>query len=349
MSRKRTFREFTLIISLAVAILFTALIIFGGQPAQAQQKKTAQLITTKIGSFGYVTGLALTDIVNKNSKTVKIDFAEGPGTLANIQALVATPSLRPKSIVKGGEGGFFKATKGMAPFNKPYTDLRVILMDTAAPYQIVTLDPNIKTIADFKGKRFSPGAASYDSAPVYVAMLEILGIKDSVKVSYMDFDKTKDAMIDGLLDVGVQGFLPAGGGKMSTNPAAAELMAGRKVYFVDIPANLVKPVADKIGMPWTYYTMKAKSLTPEKPEKDMHSYGQFMGYYADKSLDDDIVYEFTKWTYEKCEEVWPTTAAAKSLNKQDMVNFGPHPLSMVHPGAMKYFKEKGIKVIGAKD
>jgi TRAP transporter TAXI family solute receptor len=56
-------------------------------------------------------------------------------------------------------------------------------------------------------------------------------------------------------------------------------------------------------------------------------------------LSDDAVYQMTKAVYDNIPELVAAHAAARAINLQNAAKQSPVPL---HPGAARYFKEKGV-------
>src|SRR5690606_38155265 len=59
------------------------------------------------------------------------------------------------------------------------------------------------------------------------------------------------------------------------------------------------------------------------------------------SMDDDTAYKLTKAFWENIDEVKATSALLKTLDPKQPLRGTNVPL---HPGAAKYFKEKGIQI-----
>ncbi|MBI2200162.1 MAG: TAXI family TRAP transporter solute-binding subunit [Candidatus Rokubacteria bacterium] len=61
---------------------------------------------------------------------------------------------------------------------------------------------------------------------------------------------------------------------------------------------------------------------------------------ARAELPEDLVYKFTKAIFDDLKQFHEAHSAAKSLTLETALNGMPIPL---HPGAEKFFKEKGVK------
>ncbi|MBP0574270.1 TAXI family TRAP transporter solute-binding subunit, partial [Mycobacterium tuberculosis] len=57
-------------------------------------------------------------------------------------------------------------------------------------------------------------------------------------------------------------------------------------------------------------------------------------------LADDLVYQMTKALFDNLDQLHAAHAAAKAMTLQGAVK---NPVAPIHPGAAKYYAEKGIK------
>ena len=94
--------------------------------------------------------------------------------------------------------------------------------------QIVTLNPDIKTVADLKGKAVSIGAAG---SGVYFNAIDVLGAydltEDDIKPTYQSFGDSAEALQDGQIDAA---FVVAG----APTTAITSLAASKSVYLVSL-------------------------------------------------------------------------------------------------------------------
>ena len=111
------------------------------------------------GSGTYVIGAALADLINKNSTWLKATAVSSRGTTTNTKMLLTEPDKRSKSIVWANFSDHFLAQAGRLPGmpGKRYTTMRVVTLIGLIGNGPVTLDPKIKNIRDFAGKRYAVG------------------------------------------------------------------------------------------------------------------------------------------------------------------------------------------------
>jgi TRAP transporter TAXI family solute receptor len=66
---------------------------------------------------------------------------------------------------------------------------------------------------------------------------------------------------------------------------------------------------------------------------------------AHERMDETIAYQITKLLHEHTADLIAVHQAAKEITLKNAVTGSPIPF---HPGALRYYKEKGIKVPGAR-
>ena len=123
--------------------------------------------------------------------------------------------------------------------------------------QIVTLDPNIKTVADLKGKTVSIGSSG---SGVYYNALDILGAygitESDIKPTYQSFGDSVDALQDGKIDAA---FVVAG----APTVAVSTLATTHQVYLVSIDQEHLDTLLSSSPY-YSPYTIKADVYgTPE--------------------------------------------------------------------------------------
>ncbi len=193
---------------------------------------------------------------------------------------------------------------------------------------VASKDSGIKTLADLKGKRLSVGAPKSGTELNARAILGAAGIsyKDLGKVEYLPFAESVDLMKNRQLDATLQS---AGLGVASIRDLASSV----DVVIVEVPAEVVQ----KIGAPYVETTIPAGTYKGQTA--DVKTAGVVNYLVTRASLPDDLVYAMTKETFENLPQLQAAHAAAKDIKLETAAKGLPVPL---HPGAEKYFKEKGV-------
>lgn len=197
--------------------------------------------------------------------------------------------------------------------------------------QVVTTNPNIKTIADLKGKAVSIGAAG---SGVYFNALDVLGAYgmtvNDIKPTYQSFGDSAEALQDGKIDAA---FLVAG----APTTAITSLAAGKSVYLVSFDDEHV----NKLIKASPYYTRTVIAKDVYNTPSDTTTVAVLAVVIAGNDVADQDVYNFCKGTYDNIASITAAHAKGKELDLKFATSITDVPY---HPGAAKYFAEKGITV-----
>jgi hypothetical protein len=197
--------------------------------------------------------------------------------------------------------------------------------------QIVTLNPDIKTVADLKGKSVSIGAAG---SGVYFNAIDVLGAygltEDDIKPTYQSFGDSAEALQDGQIDAA---FVVAG----APTTAITSLAASKSVYLVSLDDEHIDALieaspfyskavipADTYGMPEDATTVAVSAVV-----------------IASNDVADVDVYNFLCGVYENLDDLAKVHDKANELSLEFASSFVGVPY---HPGAVAYFADKGIEV-----
>ena len=188
----------------------------------------------------------------------------------------------------------------------------------------------IKSVADFKGKRISVGAAGSGVEFNAKQIMEGYGLTfDDIKKSNLSFKESADGIQNGTLD---GCFITAG----VPNAALQELAftAGLTLIPVDGAA------ADKICAKYGYYT---KTVIPggtyKGTDEDVGALAIMATLAVSSKLDEDTVYTMTKALFSNLTELGNGHAKGKEVSAKTAITGVSVPF---HPGAIKYYKEIGL-------
>ncbi|GGG35720.1 TAXI family TRAP transporter solute-binding subunit [Chelatococcus composti] len=193
---------------------------------------------------------------------------------------------------------------------------------------VASKESGIKTLADLKGKRLSVGAPKSGTELNARAILEAAGLSynDLGKVEYLPFAESVELMKNRQLDATLQS---AGLGVASIRDLAASV----DITVVEIPAEVV----EKVGAPYIAGTIPAGTYNGQDADVQTAAVVNFLVTRADVS--DDLAYAMTKTIYENLDQLAAAHSAAKAIKLEDALAGMPVPL---HPGAERFFKEKGL-------
>ena len=198
--------------------------------------------------------------------------------------------------------------------------------------QIVTCDPEIKTVADLKGKNVSIGSAG---SGVYFNAIDVLAAYDlteaDINPTFESFADTANSIKDGKIDAG---FVVAG----APTTAITDLSTSKTAYLVSLDDEHVSKLVEKSPY-YSKATIKAGTYTGQEDDCTTVSVGAVI--LAANTVSEDDVYAFVSDIFDNAESLVDTHAkyAELSLEKGASITTVPY-----HPGAAKYFEEKGQKV-----
>jgi len=202
----------------------------------------------------------------------------------------------------------------------------------AEAVQLVTMDPNIKSVADLAGKKVSIGAAG---SGVYFNAIDILtaaGLTENdIQPQYQSFADSADALKDGKIDAA---FIVAG----APTPAIQELCTTAKAYLVPIDGE----IAEKLMTSSPYYTTYSiPAKTYEGQEADVTTVTVKATLIVSTSASEDDVYNITKAIFDNIDTITAAHAKGAELSIENATSGMTAPF---HAGAAKYFAEKGVTV-----
>ncbi|MCZ8182661.1 MAG: TAXI family TRAP transporter solute-binding subunit [Beijerinckiaceae bacterium] len=261
------------------------------------------------------------------------------GARPSVQATKA--SVENLNLLQQGKGeiaftlgdSVISAWKGEADagFPAPLKKLRGIAAIYPNYIQIVaSKESGIKTLADLKGKRLSVGAPKSGTELNARAILAAAGLsyKDLGKVEYLPFGDSVELMKNRQLDATLQS---AGLGVASIR----DLSTSVEIVMVEVPPSLI----DKAGPPFIQGAIPPNTYTGQTSPV---STAAVMNYLVThEGVSEKLVYEMTKAIFENLPTIAAAHAAGRSIRVENAMDGMTIP---VHPGAARYFAEKGIKV-----
>jgi TRAP transporter TAXI family solute receptor len=193
---------------------------------------------------------------------------------------------------------------------------------------VATADSGIKTLADLKGKSLSVGAPKSGTELNSRAILAAAGLsyRDIGKIEYLPFAESVDLMKNRQLDATLQS---AGLGVASLK----DLSTSTDITVVAVPREVV----DKIGPPFVPVIIPANTYAGQ--DKDVPTAAVINYLVTSSAVSDDLAYQMTKLIFESLPELANSHVAGRDIKLESAAMGSPVPL---HPGAIRYYKEKGL-------
>ncbi|AEG08659.1 MULTISPECIES: TAXI family TRAP transporter solute-binding subunit [Sinorhizobium] len=312
-----------------IAALSAALFFSGGAAAQ---QKFVTIGTGGVTGVYYAAGGAICRLLNKDRKShgIRCSVESTGGSAFNV------------NTIKEGELDFgmaqsdvqYNAFKGDEAFKEggAHADLRAVFSIHPEPFTVLA-HPNagVTKFEDFKGKRFNVGNPGSGTRASMERLLGAMGwtLADFSLASELKADEHGPALCDGKID----GFF-YGVGHPSANIQDPTTTCAAKL----VP--LTGEVVDKLVADNPYY---AKATIPgglynNNPE-DTETFGVLATLVTSANVPEESVYALTKAVFENFDEFKSLHPAFANLEPAKMIKDGLS--APLHPGAEKYYKEKG--------
>ncbi len=294
----------------------------------ANQPTNLILATGGTSGTYYPFGGAMAQIWNKNIDKMNVTAQSTGASKENIRLVGRGEA--DLAIVQNDVMDY--AFKGIELFNGEKVEgFRTIATLYPEVVQIVASpESGIVTVADMKGKRVSVGDAGSGTEANAKQLLEAYGISfDDIKVAHLSFKESAAGIKDKQLDAAfITGGVP--------NPAIQELTALSPVTIVAVDAA----GARKIMGSYKFYTPFAiPAGTYNGQNSEISALAVKATLIVRKDLDDAVVYNITKALFEKQADLAQAHAKGKELSIEKAVLGASVDF---HPGAAKYYKEKGL-------
>lgn len=333
-------------------VIGSALALAGGlaaSPAAAQGKVSVPLLLCPAGC-GPTEGdtILMVQMIKENSPVTLLP-QETPGYMYNIREMLketnwkryvfSTEDVLIQLAMKWGGTPEFKE---FMPDRIP-VKFRLLYGEMWWPIGkfFVTFDPNIKSIADLKGKRVSLGLRSQSDWGVYPRMLlEAYGITpQSADVRHLTPAALTQQLIDGSTDVAVSifGMEPNHKEWMIGGPLRQLEASGKPLRYIGMDKETIDRVNKKWSTTFTHAVIPANTL-PKQPAP--LPVGLVRGYKAaHPELPDDVAYNIVMAVAKMAPKlrdlhilwkIWSPELMVAGLSDEN-----------VHPGAKKAYVELG--------
>ena len=296
----------------------------------------AQATTISIGTGGtggvyYPLGGAIANVLTKNLPGMQATAEVTGGSVDNLKLIASGQS----------EIGFSMADAALDALNgqdkfRQKVPVRTLLVLYPNRMHIVTVDgAGIETMADLKGKRVSTGSPGSATEVMAFRAIEAAG-----------FDKDKDMKrerlsaaesVNAIKDRKIDAFFWVGG---VPTAAVTDLAAtpGTKMKLID-HADLVPKMNAKYGDLYTAATIAPNSYPGyAQPNRNADVWNVLV---TNDKMSDDNAYRIVKTLVERKGDLVAVHKDAESFSLENQIQArSPVPF---HPGALRYFQEKGAK------
>ncbi|MBE6598532.1 MAG: TAXI family TRAP transporter solute-binding subunit [Ruminococcaceae bacterium] len=266
----------------------------------------------------------------KNNAGINVNVVSTDGSKANIQSIdsgdyqLGTVQSDVMAYAWAGTNSF--AEDGAVQ------SFRVVAGLYAEAVQLITMDPEIKSVADLAGKSVSIGAPG---SGVYFNAIDVLAAagltENDIKAQYQSFGDSTEALKDGKIDAA---FIVAG----APTPAITELASTTAAYLVPIDGEIADTIMASCPY-YTVYTIPAETY-PGQTE-DIQTVTVKATLIVDADASEEDVYNLTKAIFDNMDAIAAEHGKGAELSIENATSGMTAPF---HKGAAKYFAEKGVDV-----
>ncbi len=314
-----------------LSLLGGALALALTSTAAVAQEKFITIGTGGQTGVYYVVGQSICRLVNRDTaKTnLKCTAPSTGGSVANINAIKAGDM----DMGVAQSDAQYNAYNGVGDFEgNKFENLRSVFSVHPEPFTVVArADSGIETFADLKGKRVNignPGSGQYATMQV---VMDALGwqMSDFALASELKPAEQSAALGDNKVDAIIYTVgHPNGSIQEATSTVDARL----------IPVE--GPEIDKLIEENPYY---AKATIPggmyAGNDSDVDTFGVKATFVTSSEVPDEVVYEVVKAVFDNFDRFKGLHPAFANLKEEDMISQGLS--APLHPGAEKYYQEKG--------
>jgi TRAP transporter TAXI family solute receptor len=300
----------------------------------AAQAQNLSIATGGTGGVYYPLGGGMAAVLSKYVPGMSATAEVTGGSVANLQLISTGKPYLAMTMVDAG----LDALKGKDKFTGKPVPVRTLIVMYPNRMHVVTIEgTGITKMADLKGKRVSTGSGGSATEVMAFRVIEAAGLdKDrDMKRERLGVAESVNALTDRKIDAffWVGGLPTAAVSDLANSP-------GVKIKLVD-HADLVGRMNQKYGN--LYVEDRIPKETYKGMDADNRQATVMNLLVAHQNMDEKTAYNIVKTIFDKRDELIRVHKEAENfkLENQKSAAAGGIPW---HPGAVRYFKEKGIKL-----
>jgi len=312
--------------NIILSIIFLALIFTGTAIAKTT---FISIGTGGTGGIYYPYGGGVAEVWSKNVEGVKAVAEVTGASVENVKLAHKGETVIGEVMGDVAEAGY----NGLGKFNGKKHDILSMAIMYPNLLQVVALKKSgITNIEEVAGKNVSTGSPGSGTNFMTEAVLNALEIPlTSFKDSRLSFTETANALRDNIIQIGV----------WSVGPGTSSILDLSTTHDINIlpftPEQTKKILASKD----TYASVELAGGIYRGVDKAVPTIGVWNVMICQKSLDTELVYKLAKALFENKAYLMKIHPSAAYTTPENTVKYSSIPL---HPGTIKYLKEKGIDV-----
>lgn len=293
----------------------------------APMKRLAIGTSTPGGNY-YLVGGGWSNIITNNAENIEITAEVTGGSAANI-TMIQTGRIdfgitMGSTIIEGLEG------KELWTQGQKKDKIRILLPLYPSEFTVYSLEKTpIKMMKDLNGKIVGTGNLGAGVDSIAKAIFKELDIKPK-QIHNDSHNNTVAAVGDEIINAGISFQYPP-------YPALLDLEASKNVYYTPLSNEEIDKIITKL--PYL-----SKGLIPKDSYKgakeDIPTVRDWNWIVCSSDLDEETVYQIVKTTFDNHDSL---LIINKALENIALENF-KYGVTKLHPGVVKYLKEKNIEI-----
>jgi TRAP transporter TAXI family solute receptor len=300
-------------------------------PAPVDEPVVFDNIFVNIGTGGtagtyFPLGGAFAEIWNTNIKGINATAQSTGASVANINLLM---DKKVEVVIVQNDTALYAHVGEKMFEGQTFEGIRGLATLYSEPLQIVTTDPNIKSVADLKGKRLAVGAigSGVEANARQIIAAAGMDFEKDIDAKFLSFAEASAGLKDKQVDAA---FLTAG----IPTAAIQDLSAQNDVYIVAIEGDIANTLKTDYKF-FTDYVIPANTYKGQT--EDVNTLTVKSMLCVSTEMSDELAYELTKQLYTNLDRVVLAHNVGKFITLDTALEAMPVP---VHPGAQKFFDEQ---------
>ncbi|MBU2499160.1 MAG: TAXI family TRAP transporter solute-binding subunit [Proteobacteria bacterium] len=306
-------------------------LVFSFSTAWAQKEVRLTIATGGTGGVYYPLGGGMANVISKYVSYVE---ATAEVTAASVDnCLLVGGKKSDMALIMADVGWDAYSGKGKFKEKLPITTLAVLYPNNM---HIVTLQgKGIEKVSDLKGKRVSTGSPGSGTEVKGLRVLEAYGLdpdKDMTR-DRLGASESSGALKDGKIDAYFwDGGLPtASVTDLGATPGVKLMLVGH--------GDGVAKMREKYGPLYVKGTIPAKTYPGQDADVSIALVWNLL--ICNPAMKDKVAYDIVKTLFDHKPELIAVHRMAENIKLEPQIDGSPIPF---HPGALRYFKEKGIHI-----
>ena len=321
-------KRYSMAIAAATVITLSIISPFSVQSSLAAEVTRLSIATAGTTGVFYVYGGAIASVVSKYAPGLNVTAEATGGSVENLKMLAKKQAYLATTSADVLYEAFYDYKKSKHFKNK--VEVRALFNMYDQPTHILALaNSKVNGISDIKGKRVVVGAPGSGTEVKTKMMLQALGIgyKDFTP-EFLSFAEGAEALQDNTVAAAFLGVsYPA--------PAVVSLAMTNPIKLISLSDSEVNKIIKA-------YPFLSKAVIPAKTYKGVDRDTQAVSVQTlvvcRADLPDDIAYKIVKAVFEHKKEL---DQIHNSFKETTLANATSTSIPL-HPGAIKYFKEKKV-------